>query len=81
LTGKVFPRLKKRISQISTSINSTIRSQDSIISLANGNDDSANFEEEEATDYVFRIVTSFKPDNLREYYQCKQLSYANLFFV
>ncbi len=24
-------------------------------------------EEDEATDYVFRIITTFKPENLREY--------------
>ena len=32
-------------------------------------DDSASLkeEEEEATDYVFRIVTSFRPDNIRKY--------------
>ncbi|GFS00109.1 small G protein signaling modulator 2, partial [Elysia marginata] len=49
--GKVFPKLRRKGSRLSSSTSSSSSSTTSM-------------EEEEATDYVFRIIASFKPDML-----------------
>ncbi|KAK3771333.1 hypothetical protein RRG08_024289 [Elysia crispata] len=49
--GKVFPKLRRKGSRLSSSTSSSSSSTTSM-------------DEEEATDYVFRIIASFKPDML-----------------
>lgn len=69
--GKVFPRLKRKTSSMSCSTGSStgstsMSSQSSVVSSIDGGLGQTLGEEEEATDYVFRIVTSFRPQNLME---------------
>lgn len=69
--GKVFPRLKRKTSSLSGSVSSTgssstMSSQSSVISSVDGGLGQMMVEEEEATDFVFRVVTAFRPENLQE---------------
>ena len=59
--GKVFPKLKRKGSRLS---NLSTSSKEGSTSSTSSTDI-----EEEATDYVFRIVKVFKPDNIRKYSQ------------
>ncbi|KAI0225755.1 hypothetical protein LSAT2_023473, partial [Lamellibrachia satsuma] len=47
--GKVFPKLRRKGSRLSN--------------LSSGNS-SLQTDEDETTDYVFRIITTFRPDNI-----------------
>ncbi|KAK6191324.1 hypothetical protein SNE40_003045 [Patella caerulea] len=49
--GKVFPKLKRKGSQLSSASSS-------------GSTGSSSTDEDEATDYVFRIIATFKPETL-----------------
>ncbi|XP_056018414.1 small G protein signaling modulator 1-like isoform X5 [Ostrea edulis] len=53
--GKVFPKLRKKGSRISLLSGST---------SSTGSSTSSSADEEEATDYVFRIITTFRPDSI-----------------
>ena len=58
-TGKVFPKLKRKGSRLSNIVQSGGGSTGSTSSTSSTDDD-------EATDYVFRIVTTFRPDIIRK---------------
>lgn len=53
--GKVFPKLRKKGSRLSLLSGST---------SSTGSSTSSSADEEEATDYVFRIITTFRPDSI-----------------
>lgn len=55
-SGKVFPKLRKKGSRLSLLSGST---------SSTGSSTSSSADEEEATDYVFRIITTFRPDSIR----------------
>ncbi|KAL3857444.1 hypothetical protein ACJMK2_012114, partial [Sinanodonta woodiana] len=56
--GKVFPRLKRKGSRLSTLSSSSKEGSTSSSASA------SSMEDEEATDFVFRITTAFRPDNI-----------------
>nr|XP_022341295.1 small G protein signaling modulator 1-like isoform X5 [Crassostrea virginica] len=53
--GKVFPKLRKKGSRLSLLSGST---------SSTGSSTSSSADEEEATDYVFRIITTFRPESI-----------------
>lgn len=69
IAGKVLPRLRRKGSRLSGSKKSedlenggdSVSSFSSSVSMSMSLDDG-----EEATDYVFRIVSAFRPEKLRE---------------
>jgi hypothetical protein len=77
-SGKVFPRLKRKGSRLSSAASAgsghSVSSAASLSSMGSVNSmdvdvatvGSAIAEEDEATDYVFRIVSTFRPENLRQ---------------
>ena len=63
--GKVFPKLRRKGSRLSN-LSSGSQTSDSSSSVSIDDAASLQTEEEETTDYVFRIITTFRPDNIRE---------------
>ena len=61
ISGKVFPKLKRKGSRLSNL--STSSKEGSTSSTSSSTD-----MEDEATDYVFRIVKVFKPENIRKFF-------------
>ncbi|XP_071479414.1 small G protein signaling modulator 1-like [Diadema antillarum] len=59
--GKVLPRLRRKSSK-----NSGLGSTSSSTSSTSSQDGTQIFEGDEATDYVFRIITSFRPEFIPE---------------
>jgi hypothetical protein len=55
LSGKVFPKLKRKGSRLAKDGQADIPEEPEVQM------------EEEASDYVFRIISTFKPENLRKY--------------
>lgn len=51
IAGKVFPKLRRKANSLSSTSSTSSGSTTSM-------------EDEEAMDYVFRVVTSFKPDSI-----------------
>lgn len=63
--GKVFPKLRRKGSRLSN-LSSGSQTSDSSSSVSI-DDSSLQTDEDETTDYVFRIITTFRPDNIREF--------------
>lgn len=59
--GKVFPKLRRKGSRLTSSMSSQ-KSED----LPEESAISVLSDEDEATDYVFRIITTFKPESIRK---------------
>jgi hypothetical protein len=78
--GKVFPKLKRKGSRLSSAASAgsghSVSSVASLSSMGSVNSmdvdvptvGSAIAEEDESTDYVFRIVNTFRPDSLRKHF-------------
>lgn len=80
--GKTLPRLKSKLSGAAGALSSllssvtedrtltSLLSQTSLVSIDNGVGQAMEEDEEESKDYVFRIMATLKPEDIRKYIEC-----------